>query len=53
MLHCHGKDDPIINYKLGTMTSEILNKMNSKYKFISYEGLMHGTNEKVIIKTSK
>ncbi|XP_050520357.1 acyl-protein thioesterase 2-like isoform X2 [Daktulosphaira vitifoliae] len=45
ILHCHGTDDPIIPYKWGKITADIMNEMNPKYNFVSYEGLKHHTNE--------
>lgn len=44
MLQCHGTEDPVIYYKWGTLLAESMMKMNPKYVFKSYEGLMHAVN---------
>ncbi|XP_025412117.1 acyl-protein thioesterase 2-like isoform X2 [Sipha flava] len=46
ILQCHGTDDPVIPYAWGRRTSEILSEFTTKSQFTSYEGLLHGTNEK-------
>lgn len=40
-------EDPVIPYKWGTTTSEILQEFTTKSQFTGYEGLLHCVNEKV------
>ncbi|XP_050431441.1 acyl-protein thioesterase 2-like isoform X2 [Adelges cooleyi] len=45
-LHCHGTDDPVIPFRWGQITSDVMSDLNPKYVFNVYEGLKHEVNEK-------
>ncbi|VVC36080.1 Phospholipase/carboxylesterase/thioesterase, Alpha/Beta hydrolase fold [Cinara cedri] len=46
IFQCHGMEDPVIPYNLGTRTSEILKEFTTKSQFTGYEGLLHRVNQK-------
>lgn len=45
MLQCHGTEDPVIYYQWGLILAEMGKKLNPKYEFKSYDGLMHAVND--------
>ncbi|XP_025406077.1 acyl-protein thioesterase 1-like [Sipha flava] len=45
MLQCHGTEDPVIYFKWGKLLADQLSKVNSKFEFKTYEGLMHAVND--------
>jgi lysophospholipase-2 len=47
MLQCHGIEDPVIYFKWGKLLADQLSKVNSKFEFKTYEGLMHAVNDQV------
>lgn len=45
MLQCHGDLDPVVPYKWGAMTSELLKTFMSSLEFKTYKGMMHSSCE--------
>jgi lysophospholipase-2 len=45
VLQCHGDIDPIVPYRWGQMSSQIIKTFLSKYDFKMYNGLMHSSCE--------
>lgn len=43
VLQCHGDIDPVVPFKWGQMTSELLKKFMPKVQFKTYKGLMHSS----------
>lgn len=42
-----GNADPVVNYKYGKMTSDLMQKFYSNTKFNTYDGLGHSSNPTV------
>lgn len=42
-LQCHGKVDPVVNYKFGEMSASVLKKFSDNHVFKSYPNLQHSS----------
>ncbi|XP_050699983.1 acyl-protein thioesterase 1-like isoform X2 [Eriocheir sinensis] len=47
ILQCHGDCDPIVPYKFGQITSQIIKKFAGNIEFKTYRGMMHSSCEEV------
>lgn len=45
ILQCHGDCDPIVPYKFGQITSQIIKKFAGNIEFKTYRGMMHSSSE--------
>ena len=43
VLHCHGDCDPLVPYKWGQMTSQLLQENLGKHEFKTYKELNHSS----------
>ena len=41
----HGDCDPVVPYKWGQLTSQILREILPKHEFKTYKGLLHSSND--------
>ncbi|XP_076317700.1 acyl-protein thioesterase 1-like [Tachypleus tridentatus] len=45
VLQCHGDVDPVVPYKIGQLTSDLLGKFMKNLEFKTYKGMMHSSCE--------
>ncbi|XP_013789893.2 acyl-protein thioesterase 2-like [Limulus polyphemus] len=45
VLQCHGDIDPVVPYKFGQLTSDVLKKVMKNLEFKTYKGMMHSSCE--------
>lgn len=45
IIQCHGDIDPVVQYKWGAMTSELLKTFLQHHEFKTYAGMMHNSSE--------
>ncbi|XP_076332757.1 acyl-protein thioesterase 1-like isoform X2 [Tachypleus tridentatus] len=47
VLQCHGDIDPVVPYKFGQLTSDVLKRVMKNLEFKTYKGMMHSSCEEV------
>ncbi|RXG61480.1 Acyl-protein thioesterase 1 [Armadillidium vulgare] len=45
ILQCHGESDPVVPYKFGELTSQLLKQCTTNSEFKSYRDLLHSSSD--------